>query len=472
MFQAGAGTSVITAPLGTPVAGLFEKRAARSVHDELLARTLVLDDGVTRVALVVCDLESVKRDVFDRAKDLIAERTGIPAAHVMVSATHSHTTPVAWPYFGYGPDPDYLAWLPSRIADAVVVAVDNLEAATIAIGGLDVPGVCFNRRYHMRDGTVVMNPGVGNSDIVMPAGPVDPEVTALLVTRPDSTPIALWANLGLHYVGTEDDLVFSADYYGEFADFIATAFGSSCTALLTNGASGDINNIDTSGGSADVPAIVKQRRVAAAVGGAAVAATRALVPTGDAALAARVVPFDLRRYPVTAKDLAVARQMLASRETALDGPSAGSSVALHDDGASPLSQLSLEFSFVTGQPIPEALVPTYAAEVLALAELPAHAPTLVQFIQVGQLTLVAVPGEIFAEHGLVIKAAHPRGRVAVVGLANDFHGYLPPERALAQGGYETWASRTAAGAPGTGDEMVELIIAELNSFAEASRHPE
>lgn len=55
-LQAGAVTSNMTPPLGTRIVGGFAPDPAEHIHDELHARCLVLDDGQTRLALVVCDL--------------------------------------------------------------------------------------------------------------------------------------------------------------------------------------------------------------------------------------------------------------------------------------------------------------------------------------------------------------------------------------------------------------------------------
>jgi hypothetical protein len=61
------------------------------VHDELLARCLVLDDGKTKLALVVCDLLGLHRSVSVEARRLIQAETGIPPDNVLISATHTHS---------------------------------------------------------------------------------------------------------------------------------------------------------------------------------------------------------------------------------------------------------------------------------------------------------------------------------------------------------------------------------------------
>jgi neutral ceramidase len=82
-------------------------------------------------------------------------------------------------------DPQYLDFLTDRIVDSVRMAVARLEPARIAVGFGREDSLVFNRRFYMKPGSmppnpfggidkVKMNPGVGNTDIVKEAGPVDP----------------------------------------------------------------------------------------------------------------------------------------------------------------------------------------------------------------------------------------------------------------------------------------------------------
>jgi hypothetical protein len=91
-FRAGAATSNITPPLDEPIVGNWGQPLARDVHDELNVCCLVLDDGTTRLAFVVVDNIGMPREVYDIAKPLIQEKTGIPAGHVMCACTHTHSS--------------------------------------------------------------------------------------------------------------------------------------------------------------------------------------------------------------------------------------------------------------------------------------------------------------------------------------------------------------------------------------------
>src|SRR5688572_13134382 len=138
-FRAGAATSNVTPPLGASINGGMHDRRATHVHDELHARCLVLDDGTTKLAFAIVDSCMVPADVIDGAKKIVAERTGIPASHVLVSATHTHSAPTAGPAFQSDPDPAYLAFLSTRIADGIQRAANNLEPARIGWGVAEEP---------------------------------------------------------------------------------------------------------------------------------------------------------------------------------------------------------------------------------------------------------------------------------------------------------------------------------------------
>ncbi len=464
-LRAGAGVVTITPPLGTPLAGHFEERRAETIDDDLTARSLVLDDGAAPLALVVCDLIRLPGHVVGAAREAVAARCGIPAERVMISATHTHTGPVTAsgggdpgerPMLAAGgdpataelidadADPGDLAWLAGRIDDAVAVAGSRLRPARLAHGTTKVAGACFNRRYRMGDGTVVFNPGVGNPDIRGAVGPVDPTVTALLVEALDGTPLALWANLALHYVGTDDERAVSADYYGAFAWAVPRLLGDGCVGLLTNGASGDVNAIDL---EPVVPArgAARARLVARAVAAAAVNAARLGRRPEAPLLAADVVPLALQRCPISADDVAGAEAILGRTD--------------------PDPEPAASFGFVVGQPIPARQARTYARDVLALAAMPNAGTTEIQVMRLGGLALVALPGEIFVELGLAIKAASPFPTTAIVGLANDQVGYVPTAAAFGQGGYETWRTRISWTAAGTGEAMVATALERLRLLA-------
>ena len=444
MLQAGASIVTITPPLGTAMAGLFHHRGAETVADDLTARTLVLDDGSTRLALIVCDLISLKADVVNAARSLIAERYGISSKGVMIACTHTHTGPVT--SLGRGEDPDeaYLQWLTTRIADGVGIACSRLVPARIADGAADVAGVCFNRRFRMRDGTVVFNPGAGNPDIVEPVGPVDPEVTSVLVEDEAGRAIALWACLSTHYVGTDDERAISADYYGDFARGVERYLGDQCVGMLANGTSGNINTIDVhqtlrSKGTA------RARLAGAAVAAAAIHGVMMRERHDAVALEAETLPLTVARWPITEDDMALAEAIVAEPPDVEPEVAAG-------------------FSYVTGQPIPAYQVRAYADGVLEIADMPLEREAELQIMRIGQFALVALPGEIFVEFGLAIKAASPFERTVIVGIANDQIGYVPTEEAFQQGGYETWRSESSWTAPGTGEAMMEAVLARLQDM--------
>jgi hypothetical protein len=152
--------------------------------DPLYATALVLEKDGTRAALVSLDLIGTTFGMVAEARKLIEAGTGIPAGHVMISATHSHTGPVLSDdkprdeAFGGGSDlaKSFIKALPAKIAEAV----RNADAARVpakmfrGIGRED--GLAFNRRFHMTDGTVGWNPGKLNPKILKPAGTIDPEV--------------------------------------------------------------------------------------------------------------------------------------------------------------------------------------------------------------------------------------------------------------------------------------------------------
>ena len=145
VFRAGAATSNITPPLGELIVGGWQAYPATSVHDELHARCLVLDDGRAKLAIVLCDNVGIPVEVFDLAKQQLQDTIDLPPSHALRASTHTHSAVSA-----RSPSEqvrgrelsDYQKFLARRISDGVRRAVANLEPAQIAWGGIFCSGTC------------------------------------------------------------------------------------------------------------------------------------------------------------------------------------------------------------------------------------------------------------------------------------------------------------------------------------------
>src|SRR5204862_7710685 len=126
-LRAGAFAQDVT-PTHFPVSvnGGMSDRKATAAQDPLHARCLVLDDGTTKLALVVVDSCMIPRELIDAAKALAAQKTGIPAANMLVSATHTHSAPTVAGVFQSDPDAGYAKYLTGKIAEGIEKAHANL----------------------------------------------------------------------------------------------------------------------------------------------------------------------------------------------------------------------------------------------------------------------------------------------------------------------------------------------------------
>ncbi len=424
-FRAGAGTSNITPPLGSSINGGFQDGKATYIHDELHARCLALDDGQTKLVLVVADSCVIERSIFDEAKRLVNEATALPMENLLMSATHSHSCGTMAAVGQSTPDPTYQRFVAQRIADGLQRALTNLAPARIAWSSGNVPQHVFNRRWRMKPGgipasplgvttdQVRMNPGVNNPHLDQPAGPTDPQVFFISVQSTEGRPVALYANYSLHYVGGVGRGHISADYFGAFADRIQELLGADrqdppFVGIMSNGTSGDINNVDFRGGQAKQP------------------------PYGQIKLVASDVAQEVARVckTLTYRDwvpLAVAQKELT---LALRLPS-------NDEVEKAREVMNQSKSF----PRMETSEQVYARETVLLSEFPSQVSAPVQVLKIGDLRISGIPAEVFVEIGLELKQRHAQS--FTVSLANAYHGYLPTPEQHRLGGYETWRARSA-----------------------------
>ena len=440
-FRAGAARTVITPRLGVHLIGFFNDRIAQDVHDDLYVRALVLESGDTSLAIAVCDLCLLLQEDIDRAKVRASELTGIPPENIFVSVTHTHYGPATVGLFNEPREEDYMAWLPDRIADAIKLAQNRLQPAILGHESGSCPEEQYNRRYLMKDGSVQMNPGYQNPDIVKPAGPTDPEIGVLAVLDMDRCPIAAVGNYPLHYVGGPHSYLTSvldphadtitADYCGAFDRAIQRIAGAEFVGVMLNGCCGDINCCNFLGPPPEYPHPYSEiERVADVLAAESFQAWRRIR--------------DFQEAPV----LAVANDFFTFRRREV-----------------PEEQLESARKRLQEPPDPADPAWMYANETMAVDQMPLEQETQIQAMRIGDLALVGLPGEIFVEIGMEIKQRSPFQRTLIGELANDWVGYIPTDQAMDEGSYETETARSSRASRGTASAMAKSAVKLLESLA-------
>ncbi len=425
-FRAGIARVDITPELPVSMVGGFRDRTATGVHDPLYARCIVLDDGQVRLALVTVDNCLVQKPVFDAAKKQIQARTGLSPDRVLSAATHTHTGATVTSVFQSDPVPGYADLMAEGIAEAVETALKALEPAQIAWGAGAVPEEVFNRRWYLKPGTmpanpfgettdrVKMNPARASEDLVEPAGPTDPTVSILALRRPDGTPLAVLANYSLHYVGDTEASVLCADYFGYFATILAAMMAPACgeqpfLAMMSNGTSGDINNINFREPAQPGAPYSRMSAVAGNVAQEVYERYQELEFHDTAVLASAVSELSLGVRKPNAEELERARAIVEAAE----GP-----------------------DMKTAEEV-------FARESVLLADYPDTVTVPLQVLRIGDVGIAAIPCEVFVEIGLALRAESPFKNTFTIELANGYNGYLPTEKQHALGGYETWRARSS-----------------------------
>ena len=443
-FRAGAVASNITPWLGVSINGNFQDAKAAHIHDELHARCLVLDDGESRIAFVVCDSCLIPREIFDVAKRQIHEQTGLPVDHILISCTHTHSAPASVGIFESEPVKEYIPFLTTRIVDGVRRAIHNLAPARIAWGVGSAPDQVFNRRWKMKPGPflanpfggmdqVKMNPPGASPDLIEPAGPTDPGITFISVQSTDGRPIALLANYSLHYVGGVPTGDISSDYYGAFADRIQQLIGADhqdpeFVGIMCNGTSGNVNNINFRHPRGFMPSYKQIRVVADAVAAEVNRVYKTLQYHDWVPLRMEQKEINIGVRRPTETEINRAREILAGYKNTK----------------------------------PKGVNEIYAQETLYMKDYPAEVPLIIQAIRIGDLCVAAIPCEVFAETGIDIKAHSAFKPTFTISLANGWNGYLPTPEQHRLGGYETWRARSsyleANASAKIFDTVMELLV--------------
>ena len=434
-FTVGTAKLDITPEIGCHLVGYFNDRISNDIHDPLLIKAISISDGEREIALITLDIIDVPRKIISEAKEIIEKETGVKGDYILVSSTHTHTGPSAAEALETPGDPVYAQSLVKKIVDVFTMARLHRVPAEIAHASGDVREEVHNRRWHMKDGTTRMNPGYMNPDAICPAGPTDPQLGLLIARDPvTKVPLALYANLALHYVGTSNGLAISADYFEYFASAMQRIAGADFMVILANGTQGNINNCDFTRPQRTSRTPYQQiERVANVVAAEAWKAWNLLRDEdfkAEGIVEGKITMVTFKSRTATPEQLAEAKRIFADKAHA----------NFHEW--------------------------VYSRELILLQDLPQEYPVPVHTLRVNDLGIAGLHGEVFVEIGLDIKARSPFPQTMVIGLANGSTGYIATDQALDEGSYETRLCRHVRSPKGTGKLWADTAVEAFNEMLE------
>ena len=452
--QLRVGTACVdVSPTVTP----FQLRSGKSsfVHDPLHVRAVAFESGEGQAVICLIDAIGIGREMSDIAKSRAAEKTGWKAEDMLICATHTHTAPKGGE--GMPGREAYEKLKYEKLEEAIVQAIQSMEPARVGFSSEDEPSEVRNRRWFLQPGTMPPNPlgeldqvktNANRNHLVKPAGPIDPEICVIDVRTNRHKPLALIANYALHYVGgvpkkvDENGLevgMASADYFGEFSRIMPYRLGgtnppANFVAMMTNGASGDINNLVFTGSRAPRSPFEQIRIVATKTADASWRAVRKIENYDTKPLiATRQREIDLPYREPNEREISLAKGLLKRTRQERE--------AINSRTTSVATRV-IEY---------------------AKPEHPRTEPVLIQAFRIGDQAIVSMPFEVLVEIGLEIKKKSPFEHTFLIELANGGYGYLPPPNQHKLGGYETWWG-TSRFQPQSSEILIEELLKMLDEL--------
>lgn len=435
-LYAGFGRVNVNPMTGIEMGGYYIPRFAEGVLDDLEINALALSCGEERVLLLSIDQCSLLTEVATEYRKHISEVTGVPMEAIFIHATHTHTSP----YIDHASESEmgreYFRYVYRRMADVAQFALADLKPAKMGIGIGEAPNIAFIRRFRMKDGSVMTNPGVNNPNIVAPIGDVDERVSILRFDREGAESLVL-VNFANH-PDTVGGCKISADWPGFLRRTVEKSFDN-VKCIFFNGAEGDVNhvNVHPEGGylndlSTDFDDVARgydhARYMGRVVAGGVLQAYDKVKYVNVNSLQYKQRFMKVPSNMPKPDDMEEARHIHALHE-------------LGQDNELPYTGMMLT------------TVVAEAARMIRLEHGPEYFDMTLSGIAIGDVVLVGIPGEPFTGIGRKLKETEGCELVIPVCLVNGRNGYFPMKEAYDEGGYEARASNFGAG-------VAELIIRE------------
>lgn len=396
--------------------------------DPLFAQAAVFHEGAEVVAFVSLNVVIVERSYVLAIRERVRRVCPIPGDCIMVCATHNHACPAIVERPWSEKDEAYLAYLVERAAAAVIAAYRAMVAVEIGTGTGYEGRVSFNRRYILKNGSVVSQPSfeVIQRDVLFGEGIIDPQVGVLCVRDGSGAMIGMLVNFACHATHLMGKL--SAGFPGVLCERLKETYGARCICVFLNGACGNVIHRNY----ADPEYVDTKERIGSVLAEAVVRIVDDIAYANEARIAATSTQVDIRY-----------REIDGLAQNLDNLPAYNVFQGLIERNWYPWSLEKLKALHAKGD----------------------HESVEIQVFRIGDSVFGAIPAEYFAQHALRIKEQSPVRKTFVVSLANGWLGYIPHQEAFTRiGGHESTWCISSKMEPAAGDLMADTLLHAIGTL--------
>jgi len=417
-LKAAAAATEITGDDSMEIAGGISPGHVVGQEGNLRASAVVIEAN-TKVCIVSCDVLVLQRDILDDVCRKIEAEEKIPFKNILITSSHTHHAPTTVTVHGYKRDETFTRRVKNAIVSAVHKAgrkLQNAKSASMYFRLGQESTVGQNSRLLLKDGTIWW---VGSrDDAIRPTGPFDPELPVLAFKQADGSLEAILFNHSSHNIGVRRS-GRSPSFYGLAAQELEEELGG--TTIFIPGAFGSTHVLSLS---------MDERilRIKNAVKDAFSKAQKRQIATLTSVK--KQFSYRVRHFDEDAEEKAVSYYC----NKRLGGNP--------EDIIKVFRNMRKELSKHQGE----------------------LRKTWLHVILIGDIAFVGVPGECFGMLGTEIKRRSPFRYTYIIGVANDYIGYIPDNHAYDLGGYQVWTGFHSLVERGTGEKIVDETVRILEEL--------
>jgi len=402
-LKVGVAREIITPKLGSLFMGYGSDKGSTGVHDDLTVTALTIECGKTKVVLMSATVCLIGNELAARVRAACGEAAGVPAANVILNATHTHSGPITTNYGDSSYDVAYCdsIFLPNCVA-AAKASVKEMKSATVGVAKTESK-VGINRRQLLANDRVILGQN--------PWGVYDSEMTVISFKDEEGKSLANIVHCAAHCTAIGSNTEVSRDWAGVMIDRLEKESGA--VTMFFQGLQGDVAPRMANGGSTGD--MRHAMEVGALAGIDAVRAYKDIRMYREEELSVATGEVRIPHGPIM--PLEEAQKELANLEAARPGRwTEGRKdlltkvIDLHAKGQTG------ESYFVMNQTV----------------------------VKIGQIVFIPVPFEVSSEVSLRMRAYSKYGHTLALGCTNGSNSYLPAQDQICRGGYEVeqlmWAA--------------------------------